>query len=79
MVLGVLLDWTIRGSLWTMQGMYDGMSYLLYGEQEKKEDVIMRELQEMKKNSDEIKEQLALLIGAKGSEPESQEKNTGIQ
>lgn len=68
MVIGVLLDWTIRGSLWTIQGIYDGISYLVYGEKEQKEDIIMRELQDMKKNNEEMKEQLALLLDKKCSE-----------
>lgn len=58
MVFGVILDWGIRGSVWALQSTYNGIHYLYYGHQETNEEKILRELQELKKDNESLKEQL---------------------
>ena len=62
MVLALLIDYSLRSSLWFGQKAYDSIMYLYYGKIETTEEKILRELQELKVENQELKEQLQHLL-----------------
>jgi len=62
MVLSLLIDYSLKVSLWLSQKVYDGVIYLGYGKQETNEEKILRELQELKQENQVLKQQLQLLL-----------------
>lgn len=55
MVLMFLADVVLQTSWWGMKKIYDGGYYLYYGVEESKEDKILREIDELKKQNEELR------------------------
>ncbi len=57
MVLTFLTEIALETGWWTVKKLYDGAYYVVYGQPETKEDKILKQIEELKKqNEDERKE-----------------------